>query len=275
MSLAGSYNGLTFGPGGTVAVGEVSGIDDLPDIRSVDNPRGSDHGDWTTIDRAGGRRIVYTWLIIADDPTGFDAVRDLVLAAVTVSDAEQLLRFDGSTRRVLAKPRRRVIPRRADDVQRTGEVVVEFVASDPRIYDETEMTESTGFPELAGGWSPPLVPPLTFGSPGDNGRLVVSNEGNFEAPWSLTFTGPWTNPTIEHLGLGKILRLVGSVAAGETLVVSSKFPRSVLLNGSADRYSWFDRTPDWFDLPVGSNELRVGGSSGSGTALLATRSTWL
>jgi hypothetical protein len=274
VSLAGSFNGLSFGPGGAVAVGEVTGIDDLPRLRTVDNPRGSDHGNWTTTDRAEGRVITYTWRLVADDPEKFDVLRQQVITAVTVADGEMPLRFDGSTRRVLAKPRRRLIPRRADAQQRTGDAIVEFVASDPRIYAENEMTSSTGFPELTGGWSPPLEPPLSFGSPGVNGRLTVTNDGNFETPWTVTFTGPWQNPTIEHLGLGKILRLVGSVAAGQTLVVSSKFPRSVLLDG-ADRYPWFAQTPDWFDLAPGPNELRVGGSTGSGTATLTTRSAWM
>lgn len=278
MSLAGSYNGLTFGPGGDVHVAEVTGIYDLPQIRAVDNSRGSDHGNWPTTDRAGGRTIVYTWLLIADTPEDFASLRDRVIAAVTVEDAELPLLFDGNTRLVHAKPRRRLFVSGAQIVggQRTGEAIVEFVASDARIYSATELSASTGFPEVSGGRTYPRTYPWSYGAIGSGGRLNVTNEGNTPAPWTIRFTGPWVNPTIEHVGLGKVLRLAGSVAAGQTLTVSSKFPRSVLLDAAADRYSWFTQTPDWFDLLPGPNEIRVGGSSGSGTAeLVDTRSAWI
>jgi len=111
-----------------------------------------------------------------------------------------------------------------------------------------------------------------FGSAGTGGSISVTNSGNFPAPWVATIIGPVTNPVLTCNG--QSVTFNGTVNAGETLVVDS-LGRSVLLNGTASRYSWVAATSQWFELPVGVSSVNFGATSGTGTCNFSYRSTWL
>jgi phage-related protein len=81
------------------------------------------------------------------------------------------------------------------------------------------------------------------------------------------------NPSITHQELGLTLAFNITIAAGDYLLVDSN-ARTVLLNGTASRYSTLVQ-PNWFDLsPLTSNTIRFNGASGAGTMTFSYRNAW-
>jgi len=144
-----------------------------------------------------------------------------------------------------------------------------FVASDPRIYNNTLVQVTAPFPTSSGGLLFSAAAPFVFGTGGTGGSLDCPNNGNIETPYVVVFTGPLVAPTIEHTAQAKILAFTGTLAAGESLVVDSA-SRTVLLNGVSSRYSWLI-SPQWFTLEPGPNGLRFSGGSGTGSVQVSYR----
>ncbi len=86
--------------------------------------------------------------------------------------------------------------------------------------------------------------------------------------------GPVVDPFLENTATGEIVRLTGTLDAGDYLVVDSD-ARTVLLNGTASRYSWVSPGSTWWQLEPGANSVRYGATSGSGTGTLTSRSVWI
>jgi hypothetical protein len=81
------------------------------------------------------------------------------------------------------------------------------------------------------------------------------------------------NPSITHQEQGLTLLFNITLAAGDFLVVDSG-ARSVLLGGTASRYSTLAQ-PNWFDLsPLTSNTIRFNAASGAGTLTFSYRNAW-
>jgi phage-related protein len=108
-------------------------------------------------------------------------------------------------------------------------------------------------------------------------QVEATNEGNVPSPARLTITGPLTNPTIRNETTGEDLVLTYTLGAGETLVVDMG-ARSVLLNGTANRYSAVNwELTDWWLLAPGSNDISFANASYSAGAslLIEWRHAWI
>ncbi len=154
-----------------------------------------------------------------------------------------------------------------------AEATCEFIGTDPRTYSDTLSSSSVAFPELNEGRAYNLTYPKTFGTTGAGGIIDAVNSGNAEVPWTARLNGPLVDPTIEAVGQGLTLSLVGSIETGEYLDIDSDL-RLILLGGTASRYSWVTATSSWFGLLPGSNSIKLGGASGTGTLDFNWRSGW-
>lgn len=271
----GSYNGLAFGPGTRVHVSAIEGVDDLPDVRSSDQPR-STHGEFRGRDLSAGRVVTIEWGLRGADEAGLAALRDAVAAATVPQDDDELpLYLFDSTRLFFVRPRKRAMPRRMDAPERLGRALVEFKATDPRLYSATLHSVAVALPTAGGGATFPLTFPLVFGAVGAGGLVSVSNAGNFPTGAVLRIDGPVSNPSVEHVGQGRVLRFAITLAAGEYLLVDTD-ARTVLLNGTASRRGTMT-TAQWFQLTPGENTLRFGAPLFSAGALLTVqhRDAWL
>lgn len=77
-TLAGSFNGLSFGPGTSYHVSGVEGLWDADGVEDRDLPR-IGNGAFVGRDRQGGRRVILTLTLIADTPAAYDSlVSDLI-----------------------------------------------------------------------------------------------------------------------------------------------------------------------------------------------------
>jgi hypothetical protein len=154
------------------------------------------------------------------------------------------------------------------------QAVVEWWATDPRFYD-SELTELSVpvFGTQDNGAEFDIEFDLEFGGVVPRGVVTADNVGTFGAPWSVTFTGPVTNPRIENQLTGDTLEFTGTVPGGSSLTVGS-LNRTVQLDG-VSRYQWLDVRSQWFDLEPGSTQVRITAESGTGQATLTFRSTWI
>ena len=266
-------NGLLMGPG-TVFVTRELDLWSAPDVRAGETTRAQQHGLFPGLDWLGGRTVAASFYVTgATDPIEV-ANRQALAAAwnMPTSGVSQLAwqEDDGVKYCLFGKPRLaspRVEPRIPTDCR--------FLATDPRIYANTPSTASTALATSGGGFVVPAVVPWSGGSGGSGSTMSCTNAGTIPTGWVATFTGPLVGPALTHVNSGKVINLAGgSLAAGETLVVDSA-ARTVLLNGTASRYSWLTATSQWFDLAPGANAVNLTGASGAGTVQLAWRSAWL
>lgn len=274
-----TWNGATVGGAGNAyELVEIVGLHENPDIRTGDQDRSRSHGQWSNVDYLGGRAIQATIDIHGVHPSS--VWQSFSQAFVMGQAAEQALEFQipgvaaGVTARVNAKVRRLSLP--ADRSYSLGMATanVEWHCTDPRIYSSTLTTLTTSQAVSSGGLVFPAVAPLAFAGSASGGQVTATNAGEFPAPWTATISGPVTDPRIENVTTGQTVAFTGTVDTGQTLVVSS-LDRTVLLNGTASRYSWLVGTSQWFDLAAGDNTVRFAGTSGTGSMSLAFRSVWI
>lgn len=273
-----SYAGVSFGAATGVDVVEVEGWLNLPDVRVGDAPRARRHGMYPGRDLAGGRTVRFRLAATAETA---EALEQLVadLEAVTVFQEVELPlvgQLPGrGARQLWCRPRRRDHPIRWSSVLGADVLDLEFFGSDPRIWAAEVSSVSTGLSIAVGGLSFPASAPFVFGSGGAGSVMSCPNAGTFPAGWVATFTGPLVAPGLEHVESGRTVSLSGaSLGAGEQLVVDSE-SRTVLLEGTASRYSWLDPLSRWFDLGPGANSVRLVGASGDGWVSMSWRSAWL
>jgi hypothetical protein len=154
------------------------------------------------------------------------------------------------------------------------EAVCEWRSMDGRFYADTETVVNVGQATTGTGWEFPWVFPWVFGS-GGSGTVLLENEGLADTFMVATITGPCGGPRLEHVGLGQQVNMAGlTLGAGETVVVDFQ-ARTVLLNGTSDRYGTLTSASRFFPLSPGSNEIRFATQTGSSaTAELRYRSAW-
>jgi hypothetical protein len=274
-----AYRGLQVG-GEIDALRLVSleGVQSTPDVRSNDVDRARTHGQWAGVDLLGGRAVTATVQVVAalDDPVWAQLKTALTPTGVESPLLLQLPGFaDGRIVQADVRVRRVSIP---VDVERyqfgVPQAVVEWWATDPRFYD-SELTELSVpvFGTQDNGAEFDIEFDLEFGGVVPRGVVTADNVGTFGAPWSVTFTGPVTNPRIENQLTGDTLEFTGTVPGGSSLTVGS-LNRTVQLDG-VSRYQWLDVRSQWFDLEPGSTQVRITAESGTGQATLTFRSTWI
>jgi hypothetical protein len=274
-----THNGLTMGADTDYRFTRISGLIDTPGVRTSDEDRARRHGQLPGDDYAGGRSIQASIKVEAEHPS--DAWTLLSQALVIgLDETPMLVEMPGLAggRQVLLYARVRNQKLVIDHDYMAvglGFVNVDWWCTDPRIYDAALTSLATTMATLAGtGRSYPRSYPLSYGGAVSAGLVTATNEGEFPAPWEATIVGPVGNPRIENVTTGETVAFTGSLAAGEELVIGSDL-RSVLLDGTASRYSWLTRGSEWFDVQPGANEIRLAGTSGSGSMTFNFRSAWI
>lgn len=215
--------------------------------------------------------------IFDSTPAAYRALVDSVIAATIVQPVELPLYLYGSTRLVNCRARRRSIPYDAEYLRRAGEATIEFVATDPRIYDAT-LTQFTQAVAVAGsGRTYNRTYNMTYGAvAGSSGTFAVTNAGTFPTRGTVRITGPVDTPRFEAIDQGKVIQLAISLTAGDYIDIDMA-AKSITLNGTASRYSTMTTNSAWFEILPGVNNLRYAADTTSvGSALeLSFRSAWM
>ena len=276
--LAGSYNGLTFDPGGLsgFALDTMQGLDDLPDVRHGDLPRGQDDGAFLAVDLLGERIITLTLHVLADEASYPTRVAGLKSAFMPQRSAELPLYARGSTVLVNCRTTKARIPQDVNTPGGYGVATIELTASDPRIYDANLTTIAVPVAVAGSGFRFPMTFPLTFGTAGTGGTFTATNLGNFPTKPTVHITGPVDNPRLEHTDSGKVITLAISLASGDYLDLDFN-TRTIILNGTASRRNALVGGSAWWDILPGVNRMRYSANTvllGS-VATVTFRSAWI
>ncbi len=275
------FRGLLTGGDTGAALVQIEGLVDLPSVRSADQILLRRHGAHPGDDFVDARSIVLTYELHADSSAGFAELVQDMQTAFAPGGAEIPLVFQipglagGEKAQVWARCKRRQLPVALDWFYRIPTATFELVATDPLIYSASESTETTSLPSAGGGVTFPMVAPITFGTVSTGGSIFAENAGSFDADVTLRIDGPVTNPRVENLAADRTIAVNLTLATGEYLVIDTK-ARTVLLNGTASRYSSLDSSSRWWSLAPGTSEIRFRASTPTVATLAAAwRSAWL
>lgn len=273
-----SFNGLNFGAGQAIKIVEASGFDDLPTIRNGDITRSADHGSFLGSAWLGSRVVTFTLRIPGQASlSALDALIDSLRQATIVQNAQNLPLVLNGNRQINCRPSRRSVPDNISDwAAWTTAPVLEFTATDPRIYDAALQAPATGLATVSGGMTFPATFPLSFGAAASGGYIFVTNNGTFESRPLAIIQGPVTNPAIENVTSGQTLTFNITLANTDTLTVDFN-ARTVILNGTGNRYNAIASGSSWFTLAPGASTIRFLASTYQAGALLTLqyRSAWI
>lgn len=275
------YNGVLLGDDTPFLVAQITGLLDLPFITSADKMMLRRNGLRAGDDFTGGRSIVLTLEIASTDTVTFSDAVDLLTAATAPTGPPLPLVFQlpgvagGAKRVVYCRPRKRSLPVGRDFYYELPIATIELFSVDPRIEDNQLNSASTTLPTAGGGLNFNAVAPIVFGAMVEGGTLQLENSGNFATNPTFTLSGPVTNPRIESLTQDSTLSFNISLSADETLVVDTQ-KRTVMLNGTANRYNTLNTDAQWFDFSPGVNDIRyVAATTTSSTMTVTWRSAWV
>ncbi len=270
------YAGVLFVDGAQRDLVEAVGFG-LPEMRTSDTDRPRDHGMLEGADFLGQRTIEIELEILGTSAADLDAqLTALATMNAKIDATEQPLVWQFPSegkRRSFARLRKRPVTVDRDYVFNVAHVRMQFVATDPRIYDNTQSSSPLTLPVASGGLGWPLGWPLGWGS-SSGGFANVTNAGTFPTRPVVTFVGPLTSPNLQNVTTGLTWECMFDLQTGDTLVVDFD-ARTVLLNGTASRYSFVTAESQWWELVPGVNQLKLGASAGTGSATVAFRSAWI
>lgn len=259
----------------------VEGLLSSPEIRTADLARVARDGMVAGVDRYSGRTVTMTVNISAADQTTFAAAVaafSLAFTAPQADDSPLTFTIPGvagsAAARLNVRPRKVALPIGVEYFAGVGRAAVELFASDPLIYSNAETTATLNLAQAPGGMTFDLVFDLIFGGGGSFGSATLTNSGTATAPVVIRINGPVTNPTVRNVTTGQSLTLTATLASGDYIDVDTA-ARTVLLNGTADRYSYLT-TPQWWGIQPGANEIRYFADvTTASTATVTFRSAWV
>lgn len=275
------YNGVTLGPA-PFWIQSASGLADYPEVRTSDRALLRRHGLFAGDDFLGGRTLTVEVAILSDvSVAATHGYVENFRRAFAPGGPELPLNFvvpglaGSATGRIMCRPRKLSMATDGRHFRGFPVGLVELYATSPVIEREDAYTLVTTLPTAGGGLGFPVSFPISFGAQSTGGSIYGYNGGNFPASVNFRIDGPATNPKIEHVGQSKSIQVNIDLAAGEYLILDSK-ARTVMLMGTASRYNLIAAGSSWFDMGVGSNELRFSAATTTAATLTAVwRDTWV
>lgn len=267
---------------GIYSFNKVEGLD-MPPVRSADAVRPLDHGTYAGTEWYGGRTVRWTLDLEGLNDVDLQSRLTELQAALQVKTNGLLplaYQLRGQKKRLIfVKPRRLSWTGDADMFALAAPTIIfEVYAPDPRLYDQTLLAASGGLPQDVGGATFPLAFPVTFTiSAGTPGVFVANNLGRFPTRPVAVIRGPVDDPIIENVTTGHRIRLFGLTLTSTDFLVIDLDARTILLNGTASRYSLMTSDSTWWELVPGDNHIRFTAAAYQADALLTLtyRSAWV
>lgn len=155
--------------------------------------------------------------------------------------------------------------------------LVNLIAVDPRIYSQTEHTETVHIPTSEGGFEFPMAFPLAFGVVQIGGKIIITNDGNYPSHPVLKMHGPLNIPKIKNWNDdAKEIQINLVVADGSYLEIDFE-DKTIMLSGTASRYHYLDTDSEWWEIKPNSNllEFRDSGGDTDGYCEITFRHSWI
>lgn len=260
----------------------IDGLAGMPPVRTSDLVIAGRHGVSGGLDHLDGRTVTVEIDVYAWSSTEFaDAVAALREAFQPRESGDGVLAFqipglaDGAPARLNCRPRRMALPLQPAYWADVATATVELFAADPVIYSDAEYEQTTTLPSGGGGLEFDLGFNAVFGSVSTGGSIFAANDGTWPADLVIRVDGPAIDPRIENLTTGQTIALSYSLGVGEYLLIDTQ-QRTVMLNGTASRYSALTDSSTWWRLAPGTNEVTFRATtSTAATMTLTWRSAWL
>jgi hypothetical protein len=278
------YNGLLIGGDTAFAIAQIDGLLELPDIDTGDVTYASRHGVAAGNDWMRGRTIRLTLEVYGSTPEELSTRMNELTTAFAPAIGETPLAFmipgiaGGVKVQTEARVRRRSSPINREWYYNIPIVTIELYATSPYLEaggSEGLTTATLSLPVVSGGVEFDAEFDLGFGTVGTSGTVAVTNSGASDMYPTIDITGPVTNPVVTNLTTGEWWGYTGTVSSGDTLTVDTK-ARTVLMNGSANRYYLMTAGSEFFSLDPGSSTLRYNADAyTASTATITARSAWV
>lgn len=277
------YNGVLLGDGTPYSLVQVTGLLEAPEVRTSDRSRLRRHGLTAGDDFLGGRAVAVTVEVYSASDAAFATDMAALLAATVPGNSagELPLVFQipgvagGGKRFVSARLRRRSAPVDLQYLYRAPVVELEFQTTSPYFVENALQTATSVLPSAAGGLTFNATFPLLFGAAATGGTISATNSGNFDTYPTFRIDGPVVNPRITNATTGETLALNITLATGEFLTIDSD-QRTILLGGTASRYSSLDSSSVWWDLAPGTSNVTFRAATSTAAVLTMTwRSAWV
>jgi hypothetical protein len=267
----------------TYEIRSIEGLADMPALRSSDLVVVGRHGIRPGLDYLDGRTVTITLDVYAWSSAEFAAAVQTLRETFQPLEEQNggVLAFqipgiaDGVAARLKCRPRRLALPLTPVYWADVATATVELFAADPVIYSDTEHEETTTLPSAGGGLEFDLEFDAVFGAVSTGGAIYATNAGSWPADVVIRIDGPAVNPRVENVTTGQTISLDYSLGVGEYLLIDTQ-DRTVLLNGTASRYSALTDASVWWQLAPGANEITFRATtSTAATMTLTWRSAWL
>lgn len=151
---------------------------------------------------------------------------------------------------------------------------IHAIATDPNRYGPAVVT-STGVPTAGTGLTYPLTYPLDWGTPGNAGRLTVSNDGDVETSSVLTVTGGLGSGfEAVHVQSGRRIRFERVIPADGVVTLDLETGSAWLDSPTNDVSGFLTRREFWTVPPQSSHDIQflpLGTVTGSPTLTASTR----
>jgi len=129
----------------------------------------------------------------------------------------------------------------------------DVVAPDPRKYGP-EVSVSSGLPTSGTGLTYPITYPISYGTPGDPGRVTVENPGTVETFSTFEVSGGLTGGfELKDISSGRRLRLERDVPLGSSVFLNARTGRAYL-DVPANDVTGFLTVREWWSVPAGVSQ---------------------
>lgn len=259
--------------GRDLALVDLQGWDDLPEVEGGNVERPSRHGAWPGRPLAGQRFVTATGVLTsARSLNAMSAVLAPLRRALTLSgDARQhplSIRAGGQTLTAHGQVSARSIPGGPGYQAARPTVVVQWTCPDPRRYGRSRATVVTAPRPSGEGLDYPLEYPLDYGEPARGGSAVLTNGGDTATHPVVTITGPCARPRLINRNTGRTLEFHLALADTDTLVVDCE--RGTVTVNSNDGFHTLSTAsvpPEHWTLEPGANPVHFRPeTSGQGAA---------
>ena len=265
-----AFNGWLFGgPGQGVQVLEVSGLEDLPELRVQDDTRGFQDGMFRGRDFLSGRTVSFTLQVMNDSAGTMQTyLAELKANLQFQQSGTGTLQFQlpgRALQRLSARVRRRALKIDPDYTYGRSYATVEFFCPDPRIYDDTETLIGLN-PTSQVGRVYDRTYNLVYTSPSGSTSsfATASNAGNVTVYPVITLTGAMTSPIVVNSTTGQSIPISLTMSAADTLVIDPDL-RSVTYNGLPAR-NLVSNAAQWFGFPPGNTTIGIIATTASSSA---------
>jgi hypothetical protein len=232
------FNGLGFT--------SLDGWDDLTDDKSPVEERPQGHGAFDTEEAFRSSRVMkLVAFVAATDSRAAQRARQELAAVFARNRILMRVTDDFSSSWRWVRIARATLPRTSSN---KFVYTVDIVAVDPFRYEDGEPDE-TGLPTRGTGHMWPMTWPIRWGTPGNPGRLKLTNTGTAPAWPSFEVHGGIADGfELEEVGTGRLIRFSQTLLVGSTAAINSE-DGTVLVDG-VSRSTFLTRR-DWFSVAPG------------------------